>query len=116
MNIEEYQDIAYTFAEYPDALYPVLGLAEEVGELTRVYSKAVRGDSRYVTEEEGFTDYALERLRDEISDVLWMLCAIASENNMSMNDIAKLNIEKLTNRKVRGVIKGDTNDATGQRS
>ena len=110
MNLEHYQDTAYTFAEYPDAIYPILALAEEVGELTRVYSKAIRGDARYVTEEEGFTDEALEMLAKELGDVLWTLCAVASENNMSMNDIAKMNLEKLTNRKVKGIIKGDGDD------
>ena len=110
MNIEDYQDIAYTFAAYPDALYPVVALSEEVGELSKVYAKALRGDERYVTEEVGFTDDALEMLAKELGDCLWMISAIASENNMSMSDIAKMNIEKLTARKVKGIIKGDGDD------
>lgn len=106
MKLEEYQDIAYTFAAYNDPLYPVLALAEECGELSKVYAKALRGDEKYIIEDE-FTDDAKELVAKELGDVLWMVAAIASENGMSLDDIAELNIQKLTGRKVAGVIKGD---------
>ena len=106
MKLTDYQDIAVTFAAYNDALYPVLALAEECGELSKIYAKALRGDEKYIIEDE-FTDDAKELVAKELGDILWMLAAIASENNMDLGDIAKLNIEKLTSRKVKGIIKGD---------
>jgi NTP pyrophosphatase (non-canonical NTP hydrolase) len=112
--MDNYQEAAATFAVYPDELYPVLGLAEECGEVSRLYAKLLRGDERYCekTMSGGVvtTDFFQENLMKELGDVLWMIAAIATDNDMKLSDIANLNIQKLTGRKVAGIIKGDGDD------
>ena len=45
-------------------------------------------------------------IADELGDVLWYLAALARDLNLSLNDIAAINLEKLTSRKKRGVLGG----------
>ena len=108
MNFEEYQKSAYQFAEYEDRIYPVLGLAEEVGELTTFFAKDKRGDYMFMDEEE-----LVRRMRaakKEVGDVLWMLAAICTDMNWSLDQIAMENIAKLTSRKLENTIKGEGDD------
>ena len=44
--------------------------------------------------------------KKELGDVLWYLSALADNLDMKLSTIAKKNIEKLKDRKNRGVIKG----------
>jgi NTP pyrophosphatase (non-canonical NTP hydrolase) len=43
----------------------------------------------------------------ELGDVLWYLSQIATELNLSLEQVAQLNIEKLFDRETRGVIKSE---------
>jgi NTP pyrophosphatase (non-canonical NTP hydrolase) len=43
----------------------------------------------------------------ELGDVLWQLARAAKELNMTLEDVAVMNIQKLTDRKERNVIKGN---------
>ena len=114
MNLNDYQEAAVVFAAYEDELYPVVALAEEVGEVSRLYAKALRGDPKYIEKTMSgdgvLTDFFIDNLEKELGDVLWMLAAIAHENDLNLNDIATKNISKLTSRKVAGTIKGDGDD------
>jgi len=43
----------------------------------------------------------------ELGDILWFIAQICTENSMSLDEIAAMNLSKLKNRKERGVIKGN---------
>ena len=97
-TFNEYGQQASSFANYSDPEYPIFGLVEEVGELIRVIAKAKRGD--YAIES------AREKLLKEAGDVLWMLNEISLMFGMPLEHVAKMNIEKLGDRKSRGKIRG----------
>lgn len=104
MKLNEYQEKARETAIYPTlghaVVYPALGLAGEAGEVAEKVKKMCR-DNNCVMTDEIRTQIALEA-----SDVLWYVAAIASELNLSLQNIAELNIAKLNSRKIRGVLNG----------
>lgn len=97
-----------TFAIYKHPLYPVVGLAAEVGEFSSKLSKHLRRDSRIGEDMPwaALTDDQRDDLLDELGDVLWMLTACATELDLTLDCIAEANIDKLMDRKIRGVIDG----------
>ena len=97
-SFNEYSTAATTFANYDDPEYPIFGLVEEVGELIRVIAKAKRGDYEI--------ESARESLLKEAGDVLWMLNEITLMFGMPLEHVARMNIEKLGDRKGRGKIRG----------
>ena len=97
-NLNEYQRKAVGFAVYPPThkiLYPTLGLCGEAGEVAEKVKKQIR-------------DGVFNRhdVAKELGDVLWYLANTANDLGYTLEDIAKLNIDKLTGRKDRNVIKG----------
>lgn len=62
-----------------------------------VFAKAVRDNGGEVNR---------ESLKKELGDVLFFVCCIAEMHNMSADDIAFGNINKLRDRKARNVIQG----------
>lgn len=46
-------------------------------------------------------------LKGELGDVLWYLSVLASDLDLSLQDIAESNINKLQERKNKGTLKGD---------
>jgi NTP pyrophosphatase (non-canonical NTP hydrolase) len=98
MNLNEYQNLARETAIYPAAasvIYPILGLNGEAGECAEKVKKQIR-DGVDNTEE----------LILELGDVLWYLANAASDLGVSLDDVARLNIEKLHSRKARGTLHG----------
>jgi NTP pyrophosphatase (non-canonical NTP hydrolase) len=100
MTFEEFQQAARSTALYPQehrVTYAALGLVGEAGEIANKVKKTLRGDKQ------------LDRdiLADEMGDVLWYLAALASDLDLNLDDVARRNVEKLADRKARGVIKGD---------
>ena len=102
--MNEYQTEAFKFACYKDSDYPFFALAEEVGELLGKIAKAKRGDKALETIKE-LSEYR-DGLKKELGDVLWQLSACCNEIGFSLEDIAQSNLDKLSDRKKRGVIKG----------
>ena len=99
MTFDEYQKEAVKFAIYPDdarLLYPLTLLAEEAGEAVGKIAKHLRGD--------GAIDF--RGLEKELGDVLWALANVADDMGSSLSIIARQNLEKLEDRKARGVITG----------
>lgn len=100
----EYEKLIYNFTKYPDAgqqsvqalTYCALGLTGEAGEYSEKVKKLLR---------DGVFDKGLAA--KELGDVLWYLTRSANELGYSLADIANMNIEKLTDRKERGVLKGN---------
>ena len=100
-EIDEYQVQAKSTAVYPSerALeYLSLGLASEAGEVASLVSKWVRGDKKEIN---------VDDMRKELGDVLWFVSVLGEELKLDLSEIAMYNIDKLADRKKRGVIKGD---------
>ena len=98
-TFEEYQKLATETVSYPESqavFYPVLALSGECGEIANKVKKVMRGDPGA-----GFGGVSAE-----LGDVLWYLAAIATDLGVSLGDVARENIEKLFDRRARGVIKG----------
>lgn len=105
MNFEEYQKKSRETAIYPNVgksfVYPTMGLAGEAGEVSEKIKKLFR-DKNGIADED-----TKKELQKELGDVLWYLSQIATEFNLSLNEIAEKNIEKLFSRKERGTLHGN---------
>ena len=104
MNMREYQEKALSFA-LPSAKtlhYLIPGLCGEAGEVASVFAKQHRDYTP-------FGEMALE-LQKELGDILWFVAVTASHLDLSLEDIAQINIDKLESRKARNVIGGSGND------
>jgi NTP pyrophosphatase (non-canonical NTP hydrolase) len=105
MQFNEYQNNAIKTAKYPKEykiVYPALGLADETGETIGKIKKWLRGDDGVGK----MTKERREALKFELGDVLWYLSILARDLGYDFDEIAKANIEKLSSRNKRGVIKG----------
>lgn len=106
MKLKEYQKKALTTAFHPKKykiIYPALGLGNESGEVMGKIKKWLRGDDG----EGRMSKERKEALKEELGDVLWYLAVLAHDLGISLEDIAKTNIDKLQSRKKRGKLKGD---------
>lgn len=124
MNASEYQGKAHGFASYGDnAMYPVLGLAEEAGEVCGKIAKFIRKHggtepmtARYELENKvTVTDDELKFRNDlskELGDAMWMIAELCTVYGLDLGEVMAENIEKLTDRKAKGLIvgEGDTNE------
>src|SRR5690606_1330281 len=99
MSPNQYQAFVSEVAIYEDTIYPVLGLAEEAGEVASLFSKMVRDK----TERDRLW---LTQLKKELGDCLWMVAAIARDNNITLQEVIDANVEKLQSRRKRGVLGG----------
>jgi NTP pyrophosphatase (non-canonical NTP hydrolase) len=119
MQLSTYQRKAMTFAKFSSLDYPFAGLSEETGEVLGKLAKAQRkwdmcqesvlenihhGDSEFMSDREVELH---DSLKKELGDCLWMLAACAANLNISLDDVAISNIEKLESRLERGVICGE---------
>ncbi len=108
MTFEEYQKKSRETAIYPNKdnnfVYPTLGLVGEAGEVAEKIKKVLRDKSGAIDEE---TEKELEK---ELGDVLWYLSNLATELNLSLEEIASMNLEKLDSRKERGMLHGSGDD------
>lgn len=105
MNFSDYQIKSRKTAAYPvighSVIYPTLGLVNEAGEVAGKIKKVFR-------DKEGqLSDETREALKAELGDVLWYVAQVATELNLSLDEIAEYNIAKLYDRLERGKIRGD---------
>lgn len=105
MTINEYQKESRKTAFYPNngknLVYPTLGLVGEAGEIANRIKKISRDDEGILTEEKK------KIIKKELGDVLWYAAQIATEMEISLEDVAKDNLDKLFSRKERGTLHGD---------
>lgn len=52
-------------------------------------------------------DGSRDAIAKELGDVLWYVAAICDELGLEMSDVARRNVEKLSDRQERGVIQGE---------
>ena len=96
MKFEEYQNKAQQTALYPNRFrnleYPTLGLTGEAGEVANIVKKIQRDFGGEIT------DDLRAKLKDELGDVLWYISACADELDLTLQEIAEFNVEKLAKR------------------
>ena len=103
MLLVEYQERSKSTATYPaevSFLYPALGLAGEAGEVAEQAKRVLRDDGGRLTEARR------QAIARELGDVLWYVAQLATELGFSLEEIAQANLEKLADRKRRGVLHG----------
>lgn len=101
-NIDDYAKWTKTTAVYKSMMYPLCGLAEEVGEVLGALAKMERGD------------YSLgefhRRLKKELGDVAWMWARIIDDLGWTPSEVLQMNVDKLSSRQKNNTIKGDGDD------
>ena len=117
MTLNEYQEKAMTTNKEPsnNFTYSLLGLNAEIGEINDKVAKWRRREiadidnNRLVfnTINEVEINFHRGELAKELGDVLWFVAHLSRQMGYTLNDIAKLNIEKLRDRAIRNVIIGD---------
>lgn len=104
MTFNEYQQEAIKTAIYGSGnkiIYPALGLCGEAGEVAEKIKKVLRDkDGIYSLED-------LKAIQKELGDVLWYIANIANDLKIPLEDVARLNIEKLFSRRDRNMIHGN---------
>jgi len=82
-------------------VYPTLGLVNEAGEVAGKIKKIFRDKGGKIS------DADREALKYELGDVLWYLTQICTELDLTLEEVAAANLEKLFSRLERGTIRGD---------
>jgi NTP pyrophosphatase (non-canonical NTP hydrolase) len=82
-------------------VYPTLGLTNEAGEVAGKVKKIFRDKGGKISEQDR------EALKQELGDVLWYLTQICTELDITLQEVAETNIEKLFSRLERNQIRGD---------
>ena len=105
MNFNNYQTKSRKTAKYPaighPVIYPTLGLVNEAGEVAGKIKKVFRDKDGQINAE------TRDALKAELGDVLWYLAQVATELDLTLDEIAEYNITKLYDRLERGKIRGD---------
>jgi len=96
MDFNDYQTKSRKTAGYPaighPVIYPTLGLVNEAGEVAGKIKKVFRDKEGQINGE------TREALKSELGDVLWYVTQMATELDLSLDDIAESNITKLYDR------------------
>jgi NTP pyrophosphatase (non-canonical NTP hydrolase) len=104
MEFNDYQQKVLQFrSETADAMYAVIGLSGEVGELHSLLAKGIRDG---VKDEAEFD----KNVKKELGDILWFIAAIADDFEASLDEIAHGNYYKLKDRFDRNAIGGSGDD------
>jgi NTP pyrophosphatase (non-canonical NTP hydrolase) len=82
-------------------VYPTLGLVNEAGEVAGKIKKIFRDRGGAITEDDR------QALKHELGDVLWYLTQICTELDLTLEEVAEANLEKLFSRLERGQIHGE---------
>lgn len=105
MNFNDYQKISRQTAIYPNVndnfIYPTLGLVGEAGEIAEKIKKVIRDKNNIIDNDTKF------EIQKELGDVMWYLAQLASELNLTLDDVAQCNIDKLLDRQKRNKIHGN---------
>ncbi len=103
MKFKDYQKKSKRTAIYPkdQAIYYLpLGLIGESGEIADKIKKIIRDKKGKINKETRI------EVAKELGDVLWYLSQLATELDLSLEEIAQNNLDKLASRKKRKRIKG----------
>jgi len=103
MTLKEYSKLAREFNvvdEERRESHALCGLVEEVGELMGKYKRALRGDG----------ELDMEGLKKELGDIIWFVSDLSVQLGTDLEEIALMNLDKLSDRRARGMIKGKGDD------
>ena len=94
--------MAMTSTSDDNSLLPifVMGLCGEAGEVSEKFKKLLRDAGGNITEE------FKQEVAKELGDVLWYINALSKKLDISLEEVAQANIEKIESRKNRGVQHG----------
>ena len=96
MTFHEYQEKAkstiqtYDVDKTTEVVIPFLGIIGEAGSVVSELKKKLRDGESY--------NNFQNKLEEELGDVLWYVSAIASQNNLVLEEIAKSNVKKINDR------------------
>ena len=101
LTLDWYQERAMGFRlPSADGSYAVLGLVGEIGELYGALAKNIRDNTPM---DEEATWY-------ELGDILWFVTALCEDCGTTLDEVAKMNLQKLSSRAARGKIQGSGDD------
>lgn len=102
MTSNEYQNFCQGVRiESADAMYAVLNLPGEVGELLSLMAKARRDGRKF--------DYE-QNVKKELGDIMWSVAIIALDHGFTLQDILDGNVAKLSQRKINNTLQGSGDD------
>lgn len=122
MDADEYQAKAVSTEIYSDAAMEFISLSfleqirwlklaycagklnGEAGEAAEIVFKAFRGNGGYLSGEDKV------RLQKELGDIVWYVSNIAQLIGVPLSEIMQQNVDKLQDRKERGVLHGYGDD------
>ena len=92
MEMNEYQALARRTQNkdlngHQRLMHALHGLASEVGEIHAIYQKYYQGHN-----------VSREKVMDETGDLLWFIAELCDELEISMDSVARYNIDKLRQR------------------
>ena len=92
MTLNEYQELAARtinpkLADYQQVRHALFGIASETGELLGLWQKAMQG---HIIDD--------EHMLKECGDILWMLAELLTAKGYTLDDVARMNIDKLRAR------------------
>ncbi len=97
LKFKDYQQFVEEMSFYPRAgyniNYTVVGLSGEAGEVSNRWKKVLRDSGGVLTTE------AIVDLHMELGDALWYIAACAREMGTTLQEIARLNVAHLTQRR-----------------
>ena len=104
MDLNQYQHKSRETALYPNAgdnpIYPTLGLVGEAGEVADKVKKVLRDNQG------NFDSKVKNSIKYELGDVLWYLAQLSTEFGFELEEVARVNLDKLSSRAKRGKIQG----------
>lgn len=90
--------------------YLSLGLVSEAGEVAGAVKRVFRGDKKKYSGIDQIHPEDKEKIFKEMGDVLWYLTALADQLGTTVDALIENNMDKLTDRKKRDVLKGNGDD------
>lgn len=106
MELNEYQQISQNFAFYPHALgpyYTTLGTMSMLGKLSERLQKSLKENDGKISQRDK------QLIGIAIGDVLYYLACTATDLNLSLDDICRMNIRKNSYQKEQEIL-NNTND------
>lgn len=119
MTLNEYQKAALKtcLPSCDNFSYMMLNLVGEVGELASKVAKQIRKTKAEINdnylyvesddEEDVYNDKLNRLIMLEAGDILWQLSGLVHTFGYTLDDVAKMNLEKLASRAKRHCIEGD---------
>lgn len=112
MTLDEYQTRAMSTCmdSCDNHAYMLTGFVGEVGELFGKIAKGIRKektefiDNRLV---DGFSESEIHDIKSELGDCAWFVAGIAKTMGWTLEEVCQENLDKLADRKRRGVISGN---------